>query len=578
MKFSDYFLPTLKETPSDAELVSHKLMLQSGMIRKVTAGVYNYLPLGFKVLKKVEQIVREEMNRAGCQEVKLPIIQPAGLWKESGRWDDYGAEMFKLTDRKDQEFALGPTHEEIITDMVRNEISSYKDLPLVLYQINDKYRDEIRPRHGVMRSREFLMKDAYSFHSSQESLSETYQDLYDAYARVFDRLGLEWYAVDASSGLMGGSYSQEFIAIADEGGEEIVVCEECGYAANVNIAKHKRPTSEEKDEFKKLKEIETPGMETVEAVADHLDVPSQKIVKTFIYKTNGDEYIAALIGGDDQLEEGKLLQHLGEADIEMVSSEEEIKQITGANFGSIGPIGLDITVYADHDVSSLTNFVVGANKNGYHLKNVNWKRDLKEATFTDLRRIKKGDKCPECGNQLDFYRGIEVGQIFQLGAKYSKALDAKYQDEQGNLNPYLMGCYGIGISRIVPAIIQQNYDDQGIKWTEAVTPFDAGIIVLADKGEKAFDLGESIYHQITQIGYDVLFDDRDQSPGVKFNDANLIGLPVTIIIGPEGIENGVLEIEYRTGEKETINIESTPTKRVTEKVLEFLEKSPVPGT
>lgn len=578
MKFSDYFLPTLKETPSDAELVSHKLMLQSGMIRKVTAGVYNYLPLGFKVLRKVEQIVREEMNRAGCQEVKLPIIQPAELWKESGRWDDYGAEMFKLTDRKNQEFALGPTHEEIITDMVRNEISSYKDLPLVLYQINDKYRDEIRPRHGVMRSREFLMKDAYSFHSSQESLSETYQNLYDAYARVFDRLGLEWYAVDASSGLMGGSYSQEFIAVADEGAEEIAVCEKCGYAANVNVAQHKPPEDEEKDEFKELKEVETPGMETVETVAQHLDVPSQKIVKTFIYKTNGDDYVATLIGGDDQLEEVKLLRHLGQPDIEMVSSEEEIKQITGANFGSIGPIGLDIPIYADSDVSSLTNFVVGANRDGYHLKNVNWERDLKETTFLDLRRIKKGDKCPKCGNTLDFYRGIEVGQIFQLGAKYSKALDAKYQDEQGNLNPYLMGCYGIGISRIVPAVIQQNYDDQGIKWTEALPPFDAGIIVLADKGEKAFHLGEALYGEITKIGYDVLFDNRDQSPGVKFNDANLIGLPVKIIIGPEGIENGVLEIEYRTGEKETINIESTSIKKLTEKVVEFVEQQPVPAT
>lgn len=572
MKFSDYFLPTLKETPSDAELVSHKLMLQSGMIRKVTAGVYNYLPLGFKVLRKVEQIVREEMNSAGCQEVKLPIIQPAELWKESGRWDDYGAEMFKLTDRKNQEFALGPTHEEIITDMVRNEISSYKDLPLVLYQINDKYRDEIRPRHGVMRSREFLMKDAYSFHSSQESLSETYQNLYDAYARVFDRLGLEWYAVDASSGLMGGSYSQEFIAVADEGAEEIAVCEKCGYAANVNVAQHKPPEDEEKDEFKELKEVETPGMETVETVAQHLDVPSQKIVKTFIYKTNGDDYIATLIGGDDQLEEVKLLRHLGQPDIEMVSSEEEIKQITGANFGSIGPICLDIPIYADSDVSSLTNFVVGANRDGYHLKNVNWERDLKETTFLDLRRIKKGDKCPKCGNTLDFYRGIEVGQIFQLGAKYSKALDAKYQDEQGNLNPYLMGCYGIGISRIVPAVIQQNYDDQGIKWTEALPPFDAGIIVLADKGEKAFHLGEALYGEITKIGYDILFDNRDQSPGVKFNDANLIGLPVKIIIGPEGIENGVLEIEYRTGEKETINIESTSIKKLTEKVVEFVEQ------
>ncbi|MFW6048981.1 MAG: proline--tRNA ligase [Candidatus Bipolaricaulota bacterium] len=569
MKFSEYFLPTLKETPADAKLASHKLMLKAGMIRKVTAGVYDYLPMGFKVLKKVEEVVREEMNRAGCQEVKLPIIQPADLWRESGRWGDYGDEMFKLSDRKDQEFALGPTHEEIITDMVRNELSSYKDLPLTLYQINDKYRDEIRPRHGVMRSREFLMKDAYSFHSSQESLEETYQDLYDAYARVFDRLGLDWYAVDAPSGLMGGSYSQEFIAVADEGGEEIAVCHECGYASNVDIASY-QPTEDEKDvRLEELEEVETPGKDTVAAVADYLDVPEGKIVKTFIYSI-GDGYIAALVGGDDELEETKLSGHLGRSDLEMVSTESEIETVTGANFGSIGPIGLDIPIYADEDIKTMKNFIVGANRNGYHLNNINWERDLKEAEFIDLRRVREGDKCPKCGGDLDFYRGIEVGQIFQLGEKYSNSLDANYQDEDGQLKPYLMGCYGIGISRVIPAIIQQNYDEDGINWTETVQPFDVGIIVLEDEGTEGYEYGSYLYDKLRDRGYDPLFDERDDSPGVKFNDANLIGLPVMVIIGPRGMENGELEVEYRSGGKDKVEIAGVPREDVVDRIEELL--------
>lgn len=570
MRFSEYFLPTLKETPSDAELASHRLMLQAGMIRKVTAGVYDYLPIGFKVLKKIEEIVREEMNRAGCQEVKLPIIQPADLWRESGRWADYGDEMFKLSDRKDQEFALGPTHEEIITDMVRNELSSYKDLPLTLYQINDKYRDEIRPRHGVMRSREFLMKDAYSFHSTQKSLEETYRDLHDAYTKVFDRLGLEWYAVDAPSGLMGGSYSQEFIAVADEGGEEIAVCERCGYASNVDIASYEPSKDEKKIELKDLKEVKTPGKETVEAVADYLDVPGQKIVKTFIYRTD-EGYIAALAGGEDQLEETKLAGCLNTSDLEMVSSETKIKEITGANFGSIGPIDLGIPIYADKDIKPMKNFIVGANKNGYHLKNVNWGRDLTKVKFVDLRRVREGDRCPKCGTEMDFYRGIEVGQIFQLGDKYSQALDARFQNEEGELHPYLMGCYGIGISRIIPAIIQQNYDHQGIKWTQATQPFDLGIIVLEEEKTEGFKYAEYLYNELENRDYDVLFDDRNESPGVKFNDTDLIGIPVTVIIGPRGMERDELEIEFRSGGKDTIDLGELTRSTVLDRIEKILD-------
>jgi len=569
MRLSKYFLPTLKETPADAEMESHKLMLKAGLIRKVTAGVYNYLPLGFKVLKKIEEVVREEMNRAGAQEIKLPIIHPATLWKESGRWDDFGPEMFKLADRKERQFALGPTHEEIITDLVRNELNSYKDLPLVLFQINDKYRDEIRPRHGVMRSREFVMKDAYSFHASQDSLDETYEDMYDAYARVFDRLGLDWVAVEAPSGLMGGSYSQEFMALADEGGEEIVLCNNCDYSSNIEIARYDVSSQENGANPDELKEVETPGLETVDEVADHLGIPNQKVVKTFIYRTD-EGLVAALVGGNDDLEEMKLVNHLGTGKAEMVSSQAEIKDITGANFGSIGPVGLDedIPVYADLDIKNLTNFTVGANKNGYHLTNVNWGRDIEDPNFLSLRKVREGDNCPKCGEKLEFHKSIEVGQIFQLGTKYSDSLNGEYQDENGNLKPYIMGCYGIGISRLIPAVIQQNYDSAGIKWTKEVTPFSAELIVLGSEDESSTMLGDDLYQELIEQGYDVLLDDRETSPGFKFNDADLIGIPVKVIIGPRGLADGILEVEYRSGDKEEIDIEDKNTREIAEELGE----------
>ncbi|MFP4630976.1 MAG: proline--tRNA ligase [Candidatus Acetothermia bacterium] len=567
MRLSNYYLPTLKESPADAELASHKLMLKAGMVRKVTAGIYSYLPLGFQVLKNIEEIVREEMNRAGAQEIKLPIVQPAGLWKESGRWDDFGPEMFKLSDRKEQKFALGPTHEEIITDLVRDELNSYNDLPLVLYQINDKFRDEIRPRHGVMRSREFLMKDAYSFHTSQASLDDTYEDMYDAYARTFDRLGLDWVAVEAPTGLMGGSYSQEFMALADEGGEEIALCQSCGYASNLEIAEYEVSSENGSEEPAELEKVATPGKETVEAVAEFLGVPSKKIVKTFIYRTD-DGLVAALVGGEDDIEESKLINHLGTRKAEMVSSEAEIKEITGANFGSIGPVGLDIPVYADRDIKSYSNFIVGANENGYHLKNVNWGRDIPNPEFINLRKVKEGDNCPKCGNHLEFHSSIEVGQLFQLGTKYSGSLDGEYQDEEGELKPYVMGCYGIGISRLIPAVIQQNYDDRGIKWTSSVAPFSAGILVLGSREGRTEALGEDLYEGLRERGYDVLLDDRDASPGVKFNDSDLIGLPLKIIVGPRGLENGTVEVETRGGKQEEIDVSSHET----EGIIDQLEK------
>ena len=413
------------------------------------------------------------------------------------------------------------------------------------------------------------MKDAYSFHATQESLDETYENMYDAYARVFDRLGLDWVAVEAPTGLMGGSYSQEFMALADEGGEEIVVCDGCDYSSNIEIARYEVTSEEKSGNLSDLKEVETSGMETVEEVAEHLDIPEQEVVKTFIYRTD-DGLVAALVGGDDDLEEMKLIDHLGTKKAEMVSDQDEIKEITGANFGSIGPVGLDdeIPVYADLDVKSLTNFTVGANKNGFHLTNVNWGRDVEDVRFINLRRVKDGDSCPKCGNDLEFHKSIEVGQIFQLGTKYSDSLDGVFQDQDGNLEPYVMGCYGIGISRLIPAVIQQNYDSRGINWTKAVTPFSAEIIVLGSEDERSFRMGEELYEELTGKGYDVMLDDRETSPGFKFNDADLIGIPVKIIIGPRGLEEGVLEIETRSGDKEELDLTDRSIGQIAEKVGE----------
>jgi prolyl-tRNA synthetase len=406
----------------------------------------------------------------------------------------------------------------------------------------------------------------------QESLDETYEDMYDAYARVFDRLGLDWVAVEAPTGLMGGSYSQEFMALADEGGEEIVVCDRCDYSSNVEIAKYRVSPDKNGNAPRALKKVETPGMETVDEVADHLEIPSQKVVKTFFYRTE-DGLVAALVGGDDDIEEMKLINHLGTKKAEMVSSEREIKEITGANFGSIGPIGLDddITVYADLDIKSLSNFTVGANQNGYHLTNANWNRDIEDVTFINLRKVKEGDGCPNCGNDLEFHRSIEVGQIFQLGTKYSESLEGEYQDQDGNLYPYVMGCYGIGISRLIPAVIQQNYDDQGINWTEAVTPFSAELIVLGSETEDSYQLGEELYEKLKERGNEVLLDDRETSPGFKFNDADLIGIPIKIIIGPRGLAEGVLEVESRSGDKEEVSLENKDLDQVAEEIEEKIK-------
>lgn len=545
MKFSQLLAPTLRETPADADLASHKLMLKSGMIRKVASGVYEYLPLGFKVLNKVERIVREEMNRTGAQEVKLPIIQPSELWKESGRWEDFGPEMFKLTDRKDSDFTLGPTHEEVITDLVCDEVNSYKELPFTLYQINDKFRDEIRPRFGVMRSREFYMKDAYSFHENEDSLKQTYRDMYDAYARIFDRCGLEWKAVEAPTGVMGGKFSQEFMALAEDGGEDIALCPDCDYAANVEIAEFARNERElaSDEELKELQRVETPGKKTVQDVADYLDVEDSDIVKTFIYEKCDDEYIAVLVRGDHELQETKLMATLGTENLKLISAEEKIRDITGADFGSIGPINLDLPIIADSSLEGQANFVVGANEDGYHYKNVNWGREISSLEFADIRSAEPGDQCPDCQAELEFRQGIEVGQLFQLGTKYSRSLEAEFQNKEGQLRPMIMGCYGIGVSRVISAVIEQYHHGQQIAWPAQLVPFDLEILVLQGGEERPMELGEQVYQHLIERGYDVLLDDRDHSPGEKFNDADLLGAPLRLIIGPRGLSRGIVELE-----------------------------------
>jgi len=581
MRFSRFFLPTLKETPADAELKSHRFMLKAGMIRKVAAGVYDFLPLGFRPLRKIEEIVREEMNRSGGQEVKLPIAQPANLWRETGRWEDFGPEMFKLKDRKGQEFALGPTHEEVITDLVRDEVSSYKDLPFLLYQVNDKYRDEIRPRHGVMRSREFLMKDGYSFHEDQASLEETYEEMHRCYGRIFDRCGLDWVAVEAPSGLMGGDFSQEFMALAEEGGEELALCEECGYAANADIASFSlanSPQQERSEAQKELLRVETPGRETAMEVAEFLEVAESKIVKTFLFgrdEGEGDEgdHCAVCVRGDHSLEESKLTKELGPG-WEMVSETGQVRQLVGADFGSIGPLELDLPVYADRSLEGLRNFVVGANEDGWHFKNVNWGRDLDQVEFRDLRRVQEGDLCPNCSSELELKRGIEVGQIFQLGTKYSESLGADFQDQDGVLKPMVMGCYGIGISRVLGAVIQQRYDGKRMVWPEELTPFQVEIISLSGEGGRTDRLAEELYEVLQGAEVDVLFDDREASPGVKFNDADLIGAPLKLIVGSRGLERGVLEAEGLDGEKKSFPLGEEGEEisdELTDKLLGFIE-------
>jgi prolyl-tRNA synthetase len=553
------FLPTVRETPSDAEIASHKLMIRAGMIRKLTTGVYSVLPLGYRVVKKVEEIIREEMDRAGAQEVYLPAVQPAELWQESGRWKMYGKELLRFKDRHQRECCIGPTHEEVITDLVRNEIKTYRQLPRNLYQIQTKFRDEIRPRFGVMRCREFDMKDAYSFDVDQQGADISYQKMYDAYSRIFSRMGLKFRAVEADTGNIGGSFSHEFMVIADTGEGELVFCTKCAYAANLEKAEVVRPDRKEVDPsaLRPLESVHTPDVRTIEEVSRFLKVKPEQIVKTLIFQADGRP-VAVLIRGDEEVNEAKLRSFLG-CDILEMATDDIVLEVTGSPKGFAGAIGVKADIYSDYSLVNMVNVVMGGNKEDYHVKNANFGRDFQVKTFADLRVIKKTDPCPRCGARLRFARGIEVGHVFKLGDKYSKTMRATYLDKNGKEQYMVMGCYGIGVGRTVAAIIEQNNDERGISWPLSVSPFQV-LIVPVNVNDKALaETAEHLYGALRRKGIDVLLDDRDERAGVKFNDADLIGVPIRITVGPKKLAEGEAEVMIRkTGKTTSMKLEKIP--------------------
>jgi len=549
MYISNLYAPTLRETPAEAEVISHKLLVRAGYIRKSSSGVYTYMPLAQRVLQKISAIIREEMNKAGGQEVMLPIIQPAELWLESGRWPVYGKELFRLKDRHDRDFCLGPTHEEIITDLVRMDVSSYRQLPLMLYQIQNKYRDERRPRFGLMRGREFIMKDLYSFDRDESGLEDSYKKMYDAYTAIFTRCGLEFRPVEADSGAIGGSSSHEFMVIADSGEAAIVYCPECSYAANIEIAPC-YPENSEKEDLLSIEKKATPNKTSIEDVAGFLAVSPRKLIKTLFYQAD-DEVIAVLVRGDRAVNEIKIQRIHPSVTFEMASAE-KIIEITGCEPGYVGPAGLfekGIKIYADEEIRTLINAVCGANEVNYHLINVTVGRDFSVTQFADLRMIEVGEPCPKCGAVLNMARGIEVGQVFKLGTKYSKALQANYVDEKGQENNIVMGCYGIGVSRTMASAVEQNHDENGIIWPLQIAPYQVIIVPVSVTDEKQRQAAEQLYQELTKIGVEVVLDDREERAGVKFKDADLIGYPIRITIGKKFIENGQVEIKKRS-EKE----------------------------
>jgi prolyl-tRNA synthetase len=545
MRTSRFFLATLKEIPTDAEIISHQLMLRAGLIRQVASGIYNWLPLGHRVLGKVESVVREEMNRAGAQEVLLPAVQPAELWRESGRWDDYGPELLRFTDRHQRDFCFGPTHEEVITTLARSTIRSYRQLPVNLYQVQTKFRDEIRPRFGVMRAREFIMKDAYSFDRDTQGMAESYQTMYDAYTRIFKRLGLETQAVEADSGTIGGNFSHEFHVMADSGEDAIALCSPCDYAANVEKVDLARPVSSRAAPSEKMSEVDTPNQHTIADLCDFLGVNAEKTVKTLVVQGSSGTPIALILRGDHELNSVKAESLDEVAKPLRMASAEAIHNATGASPGSIGPVGLKIPTIVDHSAGVLADFVCGANRDDVHLTGVNWGRDLPEPTTQDIRQAVNGDPCPtDSKKEIQVRRGIEVGHVFQLGTKYSEALDATYLDANGRNQPLYMGCYGIGITRIVAAAIEQNHDDNGIVWPPPLAPFDVCIVPIGlKKSPKVAQVVEELYDELVDAGFEVLLDDRDERPGVMFSEMDLIGIPHRIVVGERGLANG--SVEYR---------------------------------
>ncbi|MFS1537618.1 MAG: proline--tRNA ligase [Candidatus Phlomobacter fragariae] len=559
MRTSQYLLFTLKETPSDAEVISHKLMLRAGMIRKLASGLYDWLPTGVRVLRKVENIIREEMNRAGAIEISMPIVQPADIWQESGRWEQYGPELLRFVDRGERPFVFGPTHEEVITDLIRNEVTSYKQLPLNLYQIQTKFRDEVRPRFGVMRSREFIMKDAYSFHTDQESLQQTYDVMYRAYSTIFTRIGFNFRAVQADTGSIGGNTSHEFQVLADNGEDNIVFSTTSDYAANIELAEAICLTEERSAPTEDMRLIDTPNAKTIAELVEQHNLPIEKTVKTLIVsaaKESGHQLVALLIRGDHELNEIKAEKHPLVASPLRFATEEEIRATLKAGPGSLGPVNLPIPAIIDRSVAVISDFSAGANIDHKHYFGINWQRDLPLSDVYDLRNVVEGDPSPDGKGTLQIKRGIEVGHIFQLGTKYSEAMKARVQNKDSHNQTITMGCYGIGVTRILAATIEQSHDDKGIIWPDAIAPFQVAILPMnMHKSHRVKKVAEKLYCDLQTNGINLIFDDRKERPGVMFADMELIGIPHTIVIGDRNLDDNKVEYKQRrNNEKEFINL------------------------
>ncbi len=545
MRYSQYLLPTLKETPADAEVVSHQLMMRAGMIRKVAAGIYSYLPYGLRALRKMEQIIREEMDRAGAIECLMPMANPAELWQESGRWEKYGKELLRFKDRKSADFCMGPTHEEVITDIIRNTVNSYKQLPLNLYQIQTKFRDEIRPRFGLMRGREFVMKDAYSFDLEDAGADDSYRKMYQAYRNIFNRCGLKFRSVEADSGAIGGNFSHEFMVLAESGEDGIVSCDSCEYAANVEKAELIYGDLATPVATQDLTKVDTPAQKTIEDVAKFLKVEASQLVKTLIVQTSDDEVLAVLLRGDRELNMIKLTNLL-DVDWVLLAEDDVVKEATGAPTGFAGPVGLKIKVIADAEIKGMADFVVGGNAVDVHYSGVNLERDFTVSQFADIRQAVAGDPCPRCdGGKFESWRGIEVGHIFKLGTKYSEAMNATVLDAEGKSRPLVMGCYGIGAGRTVAAAIEQNHDEYGMILPMPLAPFQVLVTMLNPKDDQVRDAAEKLYQQLLDLGIEALLDDRDERPGIKFKDADLIGIPLRVTVGARNLKEGNVELKAR---------------------------------
>lgn len=549
MRASKLYAPTLREMPADAELISHKLMLRGGMMRKSANGMYNFLPLGWRVIKKIENIIRDEMDKAGGQEIMMPILQPSELWEESGRWAAYGEEMMRLKDRHGHSYSLGPTHEEMITALVRNEVRSYKQLPLMLYQIQDKFRDERRPRFGLMRSREFIMKDLYSFDKDIDGMNISYDKMYKAYSNIFSRVGLSYRPVEADNGAIGGGHSHEFTALSEAGESFIACCSKCDYAASDEKAELKAIIPPDEDE-EELKKVPTPDAHTIDLLVKCLNIPIEKTIKAVAYQTEQGELVLVFVRGDHEVNEAKVL-HFVENARELQMADEEVIKAAGGCPGFMSPIGIKkgVKILVDSTAYEIKNAVSGANEVDMHYTGVNPKRDFKDVIVADIRGVKEGDACPRCGAPLNLTRGIEVGQVFTLGTKYSEAMKATFLDENGKDKPFVMGCYGIGVGRTMAAVIEQLHDENGMIWPRAIAPFEVIVVPVNGKNEEQLKAAETIYNALKEKNIDVLFDDRAERAGVKFKDADLIGYPLRVTVGPKTIEEGIIEVKIRKNDE-----------------------------